>query len=530
MPEKNRARLEFPLAGRNDRFSYLKQPPFTTVAARNVFPDAMGRERGGSRPGLARIGSTDYGGSILGLSQVTYIPTSSSRIKTSLVILAGNSPGQLFRYDETDGVVGPLTLQVSGSEIISMVDRAQKLYIANHAIDQTTSTTTYTPKIYDPIAGTLTAWTATDGTIPFGCPCIALWRDRMVLAGGTTNPYGVFMSRQGDPLDWDYSETDAGAAVTLAAASSGQIGDTVTSLTPHADNCLIIGCPTSLWMMQGDPAGGGGSLVNLSSNIGVVDRHAWCTTPDGLFVFLSDDGLYAIPAGCSSEGNPVSLSREKIPSELLNISRISTSSGKIASLAYDLRWRGVHIFVSDRTSTNDDDGNLHWFFDWERKAFYEVQFGVAGMDPWGAVARKNYTSSESSVAMGCRDGVLRKFLSTNTKDDEDESTEEKIDSYVTIGPLGDEEGNTRLDELEIVLDADSGDVTWQVFSGDSHEDAYDRMADGNVSVSGRVGPGRSIRFYPRAVGASLLLRLSSSARWAMEAVFAVLAKIGRTRV
>lgn len=538
MPEKQRVRLEFPLGGRNDRLAYQKQQPFTTVSARNVWPDPAGdRKRGGSRPGVERVTVYDFGASIIGLGQVSYVPTASSRIRTSLLAITADTPAQVFRIDPDDtdfAVLGATSSTfISGSELISMQERSQKLYIANHSIVQSESSGTYVPQIYDPVANTVSNWTATDGTIPYGCNCIALFRDRMVLAGGTTDPYGVFFSRQGDPLDWDYSETDEGAAVNLSLTSAGQMPDTVTAMAAHADNCLILGCPTSLWMLVGDPGpGGGGQLVNLSDSIGVVDRHAWCKTPDGLFVFLSADGLYAIPAGCGVSGNPVSLSREKLPTELLNIERASTSSGKIVSLAYDVRWRGVHIFVSDRTSDNDDTGNVHWFFDWESKAFWEVQFREARCDPWNALAWKNRASNESVVVTGCRDGCCRRYLSTATVDDDGESTEQKFDSHVVIGPIVESAEMThdvRLDELDITLSRDSEQVDWQVFSGDSAEDALAKVTDEQPDHTGRAVAGCNNRFYPRVRGTALLLRISSTAYWAFESAVATVAKLGRTR-
>ena len=389
MPQKQITRMPFPVGGRVDRYAYQSQPPYTTVSALNVWPDAMGRERGGSRPGFTRAYTQNLGASIVAVGTINYVPDGSSNIISRLVAI--ETGGAIYGDNGVGSTtIGNLIVQaaLTTTDYLGMSERNQKLYIAGHSVSQSLSETTYKLSVYDPVAGTCVPVVATDGTIPRGCRCICTWRDRIVLAGGTTTPYGVFMSRQGDETDWDYSEEDAGAAVDLGVANAGQIGDTVTSLTPHADNCLIIGCPSQLWLLQGDPRDGG-QLANLSMAVGVVGPAAWCTTPDGMFVFLSHDGLYGVPAGCSSSGNPVSISRERLPLELLNLDTRDATGAKHVSLAYDTRHRGIYIFISDRSSANTDDGNSHWFFDWEAKSFWPIQFQEARMDPWCCHARPN---------------------------------------------------------------------------------------------------------------------------------------------
>jgi hypothetical protein len=342
----------------------------------------------------------------------------------------------------------------------------------------------------------------------------------------------LFFSRQGDPEDWDFSVTDVGGAVDLGIANAGQIGDVVTSLTPHADNCLLIGCPSSMWILLGDPRTGG-QLANLSKTIGVVDRNAWCTTPDGLFVFLSADGLYMIPAGCSMDGNPVSLSRERLPVELLNINPAATAAGTVVSMAYDVRWRGIHVFKTPRTPDGSGLGAVHWFFDWETKSFWEVQYKNSDFDPWTCHARPNYPSEESVVVMGCVDGALRFYSSDATHDDEGELTQKKIESYLVFGPFGDEPDLTsdvRVDEIDVSLSSDSGQVDWTLCTGDNAELAAANLTGNKEQDIGHLYGGRNPRFYPRVRGAAVFLKLSSLVAWAFEAASIVLSKLGKTRV
>ena len=528
--EQQRIRLQWPMGGRDDRFAYANQPPQTTVRARNVWPDAGGRERGGSRPGFSKAFSTGLGSKILGIGTVTYVPDTSSRIATKIVVV--DDAGDVFAgtYGGALSSVGSIT--VSSAHTLSMCERNQLLYIAAHDDVQANSDSTHILKVYDPVAGTLATVIPHAGVLPRGATCMCLYRDRLCFAGGTTTPYGIVMSRQGDVEDYDYSELDEGASILLGTSdTTGVIGETVTSLTPLGDNCLIIGCPTTLWSLSGDPRFGG-QLINVSREVGVVDKYASCTTPDGVFVFLSHDGLYGMQSGCG--GSCSSISRERLPVELLNIDRTTASTGKVVTLAYDTRHRGIHIWVSDRTSAVTDAGNAHWFFDWETKSFWEVRYDQARFDPYCAVAMRNTPSSESTVIAGCRDGYLRAYDVDHDRDDDgDASTEKTINSYVTFGPLGDEPDmmeDVRLDQMEFSLGTASGVVRTSVYRGNSAGEALDRLDAEQNSAPGTLYAGRNPVLYPRIRGPSLFVKLSSTASWAYEAGAALLTRIGRTRV
>lgn len=64
MAQQALTELRFPLGGLNRRFGYQSQPPYTSPSCLNVRPDgnSVGRERGGSRPGLAKAFSQQLGG------------------------------------------------------------------------------------------------------------------------------------------------------------------------------------------------------------------------------------------------------------------------------------------------------------------------------------------------------------------------------------------------------------------------------------------------------------------------------------
>ena len=173
-------------------------------------------------------------------------------------------------------------------------------------------------KKYNPSTDTLSEWVATNGgIIPSGCPLIALYRDRVVLAGAVHSPHVWYMSRQGDALDFDFS-TDASdnrRAVGGTTEDAGELGEPMTALIAR-DDYLIFGAENSLWVLRGDPAQGG-VIDNLSRTVGIATAGAYCWGPVGEILFLSRDGLFIIQAGAVS--GPVSLSRDILPRDLRNI-------------------------------------------------------------------------------------------------------------------------------------------------------------------------------------------------------------------
>jgi hypothetical protein len=316
--------LYFPAAGIVRRYAYSRQAPYSTPDAQNVWPDSAGvptaatqsdyiRERGGSRPGLAKALAAQIGGGapIRALGTIQFI--TGSQLNRRLV---GISNGALSMEDST-GAWASVGGTFNSQKQLQMAERNQILYIADHSDVVANSSSTNQPKKLVPTGPTVSNWTASDGTIPYGSITLVNWRDRAVFGGGTTSPFGVFASRQGDFEDFDYSETDTGAAWALNLADAGQMGDSVMALVPHSDDCLVIFCSTSTWIMRGDP-GFGGTVDNISRHVGCLGQNAWCITPEGFIVWLSGDGLYMMPGGCSATTDGVkSLSREKMPEELV---------------------------------------------------------------------------------------------------------------------------------------------------------------------------------------------------------------------
>lgn len=524
---KKSHRLQFPAAGKILRYATQNQPPFSCFDAQNVRLNSAngvtGIERGGSRPGIAKAFDQQLGSGnpVRLLTDVTWVSSNS------LINRMYASANGTFYREQPSGTMESVTsaVSLSTSKMLHASDLNQVLYIADHDDTIATSAADRQPKMYTPSSNTLANWTASGGgTIPKGCPAICTWRGRIILAGGTTEPYGLFGSKQDDPLNWDFADTTAAGAFTLATADQGRIGETVTALCPFADDCLIVGCPTSLHILMGDPKYGG-SRKQLSAYVGVVDKHAWCTTPDGWFVFLSQNGVWAFPAGCLASRAPEPISTEKIPTLLLNTDRSTTT----VTMAYDLKAQGIHIY---QTSASTSGG---FFLHWPTKSFWPMAFSSSNHGILSLHARRNTASSHSTIMHGCRDGYIRRYSEGQVTDDGT-----TIDTYLYLGPFADPSlhDDVRLDELEFILTGLSGEVTWRILSNTDAPHAA-VMSDSQAADSGTItgddgtaiiSEARSQTFYPRVAGGALYLKLSSTEDWGYESGRFVLSRLGKTRV
>jgi hypothetical protein len=359
-------------------------------------------------------------------------------------------------------------------------------------------------KYYDPndasVSPSLLA--ATAGTTPQECRLIAVYRDRLVLAGAPSNPHVWYMSRQGTPTDWDYSVGDAGGAVAGTSTTTAQIGEPITCLAPSENDYLIIGCTNSLWVLRGDPAYNG-EFDNLSRNIGVLGPNAWCRGPGNEFIFLSKDGLYM----CAGASAPISVSRERLPQELLNVD----TSLNTVTLAYDHNDRGVHIFITPlgpQTSTS-------FWLDWETKSFWPVIFADNDYQPFCAYRYTAPWARNNAVLLGCRGDTTNSCpLIATFKPENASDGDTNITSSVQFGPfkLG-TFSDGLLNQLMLSLSPESADVTLTVQTAKTGE--LSKTAGTFETTTN--GENLNKRFRPRMRGPSMTIKITgSSGHWAFE--------------
>ena len=372
------------------------------------------------------------------------------------------------------------------------------------------------PTVYDPSANTHTLWTATsgEGEVPTGGTTGCLYRGRAVLAGNKRHPHLWWMSRQDDLNDWNYDETDSQRAVSGMGAEAGEIGEPVNAVVSHNDDLCLFGCTNSLWVLRGDVTYGG-QIQNLSHEVGIIDKKAWCYTPDGYLIFLSRDGLYGLAPGANTFPEPVS--RMVLPRRL----RYVDTANYDVLLEWDNDKRGVHVYL---TSTPAASG-WHWWFDWETKGFLPVSLPSTS-EPTSICAYKSLNVLASGVLLGCRDGYVRRY-----RDEWETDGGTEITSYVEIGPFRlwtDDVTCGLIQQVDAVLAEDSGDVTLSVFVGKTPEAAVDASAFASKTLS----EGRNNTWRPRARGAAAILRLENAdtdRAWALESLTLIIEKAGRIR-
>ncbi len=340
---------------------------------------------------------------------------------------------------------------VAGSDVVLISDAATGVVEGEYVVGtvatagitltgyngETGGTCTYqvavSPKVYRHDEGnSLEPFVAEVGSVPVNCPLICLYRDRIVLAGAPTEPHLWYMSRQGDPYDWNYTEdlesneTDYGIAVAGSNADAGVIGQPIRALVPHSDDYLVFGYDSQLWIMRGDPASGG-QLDCISRTVGIIGKMAWCYGPQGEIYFLSYNGLHRLAAGGSFL--PQMVSYPRIPVELTRYTYADN-----VQLAYDRDNVGIHIFVE-----GEETG---WFFSVENESFWPVRF-ASGADVTALCEYGN------RVLFGCADGYVRVHDDRSVLDDSSPFT-----SYVVMGPvrLGrDDYGRGVLQRLETTM-------------------------------------------------------------------------------
>ena len=363
------------------------------------------------------------------------------------------------------------------------------------------------------------------GYVPVGCPIITLFRDRIVMGGAAYAPHVWYMSRAGNPRDFDYGQNadDFGRAIAGTTGDAGQVGEAITAIIPGSDDYLLFGTKHTLWIMRGDPAYGG-SLDSLSRSVGVVDRTAWCHGPAGEVIFLAEDGLYGLPPG---GGVPEPLSMERIPDELRSIDISKTQ----VTMTFDPLAYGVHIFL---TATGSVDTTSHWYMDWVGKGFWPVDFADPDLNPTAVCVWNPDADKSSSVLMGCADSRIRRFDKTKSTDDATEgsaASPNTLTSEVVLGPiqLGASGGEGLLQSLEATFANESGvagSVAWEVRVGNTPAEAL----TATVFATGSWGNGISYRSRPRARGAWMTLTLRSTSSWAMETIQGIVKTVGRLKL
>ncbi len=362
------------------------------------------------------------------------------------------------------------------------------------------------PKKFNPLTRDLSPWHGTplNGSTnhtPYGCKCVGVFNDRMVLTGDVNNPGNVYMSRIGDPNDWDTGAADDGGAFAFTPSNRGAISQPVLAYIEGGVDYGIIGCRRSMWILRGDPKFGG-RFDNVSHTTGIVSSKAWCYGPEDQIIFLSNNGLCLLPLG----GPPVPISAPILPRELKN----TDPNAFEVMLEYDAEDRGVWIYLTPTSGVSP----RNFWFDWETKTLWPVVI-PAGFQPTAIHAYETGGAEESGVVVGGRSGYLRRFNKDYVTDDGTEIVSSVLYGPIRLG-IGDSyEG--LITEIIGVSGMNSGPIDWEILVGETIEQAFRSTA----VASGTWQEGYNYTEHPRAVGAALFVRLTNGAvsrPWAMEGI------------
>lgn len=371
---------------------------------------------------------------------------------------------------------------------------------------------------------TVTALTATAGTVPAGCRICVVWNDRLILAnqagGGEQN---IFASRQGLYTDWLVAQQDAQTAWALnAVGTAGHVGQPVACLAPITSDLMMIGCDTQIYMMEGDPAAGG--AVRLASpTVGIFGQHAWCVNEKGVIYFVGSGGFWRfhpkLAATFYGEQAMENLSDKKYPQFFQQLNRASQN----VIVEWDQDRRGCWIFASPGNGTQ----GTHLFWDERTEGFFPVQFPAA-IGPSSAAVYDGDFAGQRGIMLGGNDGNLRLIDPTALGDDGT-----AITSVVTIGPkalgAGGPFDQGIISGMEFWLGefpANQVNLAWEMQVGN---DAVTALAGSNVGGSGTfTTTGRQQKTLTRSRGCYAVLELTSSTLgdgWTFE-LCAVLVKYG----
>lgn len=275
---------------------------------------------------------------------------------------------------------------------------------------------------YDITTGIVAAMTEEFGTLPTNCSLIRNWRGRLVLAGDSSNPANVYMSRVGNPRDWNYAALDPSAAVALELSTAGQLGEPVMALIPFSDDYMLIGCLASLWMLQGDPADGG-TVVNVSKSMGMTANNAWCVGPDGTLYFIARGGLYSVKPAWEFYRPPELLSGQTYDQYFQSI----IAGNYYLSMQFDVDNHYIHIFA---TSIQETNTGTHMIYDVRNGGLWPQIYPHNYSPTCSTTYLANSTQDRPPILMGGFDGVIR-YWSPQALDDDGTA----ISSYALLGPV-----------------------------------------------------------------------------------------------
>lgn len=522
--------VHFPTAGIDLSHAFVLQPPRqtsqdkwarTTPFGLNVrgFDPVSNRERGGARCGLSKYiaGPTVAEWVVQEINVVVCTEATLPQLSNlgRVVTLVAVSQGNVFFARAGDTAFSGATNLTGNSPplnfngIMNSAANNQKLWFAD-GINWV---------YYDPRDSTVHLWVPSAGLLPVDSAgntprLICTWRGRTVLSGLLLDPQNWFMSKVGDPTNFDYSPASVSPTQAIAGnnAPQGLIGDVITALIPYSDDILVVGGDHTIYLINGDPMAGG-QIDLVTDSIGIAWGEAWCKDPYGTLYFFSNrTGIYTLVPG--QQPQRISQAVEQL------LQDIDTGNNVIRMIWND-RFQGLHIFITPLSAPGQPGTVTHFFYEQRTGAWWLDQFADPNMDPLCVATFDGNQPGDRLPLIGCWDGFVRAIDPVATTDDN-----VAIASQVFIGPiLTADLDDMMLISLQAVLGETSMPVNYGVYVGSSAE----RSIGTTPVATGVWQPGRNPTSLIQRAGKAVYFSMSSSDPWAFETTRARIKSGGKVK-
>lgn len=241
---------------------------------------------------------------------------------------------------------------------------------------------------------------------------VSAWRGRLVWYRFSDNPTEYLMSAVGRPYDYDIGVFPPTATMavlgTRAPRGTGQAPDIINTFIPYSDDTAVLGCQSSIQLLDGDPADGG-RFILVSDSTGMAFGDSWCKDEYGTIYFFGTRGcVYRM--NLSRAVQP--LSEDSIPERL----RAVDFSVTRPKLLWDNEAQGFHLFLTPTNPLNAESAE-HYFWSRQTQGWYPDSFQLTDHQPTATFVGDGDLALNRHAVIGCVDGYIRAFDSTATTDD-----------------------------------------------------------------------------------------------------------------
>jgi hypothetical protein len=360
-------------------------------------------------------------------------------------------------------------------------------------------------RYYDLTLDSLLDWGShvTSGSLPQQCTLIALYRGRLVLSGKASDKHNWFMSKLGDPFNWNYSPATPTVLDAVAGnlSQAGLIGDVITALIPINDDVMYFGCNHSIWKMTGDPAAGG-TIDQVSDLTGIAFGRAWAKDPSGTLYFWGTDGIYRLQPG----GLPENITKGRIDVRLRSI---DMSTHRVF-MAWDYLRATLLVLIAP---TDGVSANRILAYESRVDAWWEdtdpnTSGSVTVLFPYDS-----QVSGDQRFILGSRDGFIRQ-IDEAAADDDGTAIPNHVRFAPFIAPTHGAE--VVLKSILPILGQGSGTVNMNIYTGQSAEDCQRSVSPRVSRALAHASRSHAMRQKVRGYAVQLELSQTSGTRWATE--------------